>query len=116
APGQPFHRFTEAADQEMLAVERRLTAEDPKDGRGCSFTVLNDPAQQRGGPTVSYELPEAERAWPVCLYVHFHSQRLVGSILFGGVARRSFGRVRHDLLLQIDPSASDRSAGYILRP
>ena len=31
------------------------------------------------------------------------------------VARRSFGLVRLDLLLQIDPSASDPRACYILR-
>jgi hypothetical protein len=54
-------------------------------------------------------------AWPVGLYVQFDSQRSVGSILHGGVARRSFGLVRFDLWLQIDPSAAAPSAGYILR-
>ena len=48
---------------------------------------------------------------PVGLYVHFRRRR----ILPGGVARRSFGLVRLDLLLQIDPSASGHRAGYILR-
>jgi hypothetical protein len=33
-----------------------------------------------------------------------------------GVARRSLGLVRLDLLLQIDPSVSDSRACYILRP
>jgi hypothetical protein len=49
------------------------------------------------------------------LYVHFHSRFHVGSILNRGVARRSFGLLRFDLLLQIDPSASDPRACYILR-
>jgi hypothetical protein len=60
-------------------------------------------------------LPKTEDAAAVCLYVPFHSRFSVGSILNGGVARRSFGLLRFDLLLQIDPSASDASACYILR-
>ena len=40
---------------------------------------------------------------------------LIGSILERGVARRSLGLLRHDLLLQIGPSVTDLSAGYILR-
>src|SRR5262249_21783500 len=40
---------------------------------------------------------------------------LIGSILERGVARRSFGLLRYDLWLQIDPSVTDPSAGYILR-
>src|SRR5262245_52225153 len=40
---------------------------------------------------------------------------LNGSILERGVARRSVGLLRYNLLLQIDPSVTDRSAGYILR-
>src|SRR6516225_2197362 len=52
----------------------------------------------------------------VCLYVHFRAWPSVGRILDRGVARRSFGLVRLDLLLQIDPSAAGPSAGYILRP
>ena len=34
---------------------------------------------------------------------------------FGEPRGRSFGQVRRDLLLQIDPSAFDLSAGYISR-
>jgi hypothetical protein len=49
------------------------------------------------------------------LYVQFCSRCRVGSILHSGVARRSFGLLRLDLWLQIDPSVSDLSAGYILR-
>jgi hypothetical protein len=66
--------------------------------------------------TVSFELPETKKAAAVCLYVAFHSGSLVGSILNRGVARRSFGLLRFDLLLQIDPSASAPRAGYLLRP
>src|SRR5205807_185551 len=61
-------------------------------------------------------LEEAAEEAGVRLYVHFHSRHPVGSILDRGVARRSFGLLRHDLLLQIDPSASDPRAGYVLRP
>src|SRR6516165_2486462 len=45
-----------------------------------------------------------------------HSRHLAGSILFRGVAGRSIGLLRRDLLLQIDPSASGARACYILRP
>src|SRR5262249_46937954 len=41
---------------------------------------------------------------------------LPGVTSFGEVARRSFRLVRRDLWLQIDPSALDDRAGYILRP
>jgi hypothetical protein len=41
------------------------------------------------------------------LYVLFYCRHQAGSILCWGVARRSFGLLRLDLLLQIDPSASD---------
>jgi hypothetical protein len=40
---------------------------------------------------------------------------LLESIMEPGVAGRSFGLLRYDLLLQIDPSVTDPSAGYILR-
>ena len=40
---------------------------------------------------------------------------LIGSTMEPGVARRSFGLLRYDLLLQIDPSVTDLNAGYILR-
>jgi CHC2 zinc finger len=49
------------------------------------------------------------------LYVQFHSRQPFGSTLKRGVARRSFGLLRRDLLLQIDPSVAGPSAGYILR-
>ena len=45
-------------------------------------------------------------AAPVCLYVQFHSRPSFGSTLKRGVARRSFGLLRPDLWLQIDPSAA----------
>ena len=54
-------------------------------------------------------------AAPVGLYVQFHSRPSFGSTLKRGVARRSFGLLRSDLLLQMDPSAAGRSAGYIPR-
>src|SRR5439155_1040337 len=68
-----------------------------------------------GAASLSCPLPEAGAAAPVCLYVHFCSRRCVGSILDRGVARRSFGLLRYDLLLQIDPFALGPRAGYILR-
>ncbi len=49
------------------------------------------------------------------LVCSIHSRLLSGSILDRGVARRSFGLLRRDLWLQIDPSESTPSAGYILR-
>src|SRR5262245_34205516 len=51
----------------------------------------------------------------VCLYVACRSPRGVGSIIERGVARRSFGLLRRDLWLPIDPSASGPSAGYVSR-
>jgi hypothetical protein len=50
------------------------------------------------------------------LYVPFYSRPRAGGILFRGVVGRSFRLLRCDLLLQIDPSVSDPSACYILRP
>jgi hypothetical protein len=41
------------------------------------------------------------------LVCSIHSRFQSGSILDRGVARRSFGLLRSDLWLQIDPSASD---------
>jgi hypothetical protein len=52
-------------------------------------------------------------AAPVCLYVHFRSRHQLGSILKRGVARRSFGLVRFDLLSQIDPSVTDPSGSLL---
>jgi hypothetical protein len=40
------------------------------------------------------------------LVCSIHSRFQCGSILDRGVARRSFGLLRHDLWLQIDPSIS----------
>src|SRR5262249_559542 len=68
-----------------------------------------------GGRAECREAPETRIAAAVCLYVHFCSRPRVESILNRGVARRSFGLLRCDLLLQIDPSASGPRAGYILR-
>src|SRR5437763_770534 len=42
----------------------------------------------------------------VCLYVQSYPWSSAGGILIWGVARRSFGLLRHVLLLQLDPSAS----------
>ena len=61
------------------------------------------------------ELRETRIAAAVCLYVPFRARPSVGRILDRGVARRSFGLLRLDLLLQIDPSVSDPRACYILR-
>ncbi|HTU22025.1 MAG TPA: hypothetical protein VMG10_28560, partial [Gemmataceae bacterium] len=68
--------------------------------------------------------PALARAWSVDrpatrmhvtasqLVCSIHSRHHVGSILDRGVARRSFGLLRCDLWLQIDPSESTPSAGY----
>lgn len=57
----------------------------------------------------------ASKRAAVRLYVPFHSGFAAGRIPFGEPRGRSFGQVRRDLLLQIDPSAFDSSAGYISR-
>jgi hypothetical protein len=68
-----------------------------------------------GAAYCAVALSVTEMAAAEGLYVHFHSRPSVGSILKRGVARRSFGLLRCDLLLQIDPSALGPRACYILR-
>src|SRR4051794_18539578 len=52
-------------------------------------------------------VPETETARRL-LVCSFHLRLHAGGIFLRGVARRSFGLVRHDLWLQIDPSAAGR--------
>ena len=73
-----------------------------------------DLAQQRG-PLGRLQTLESRHAGPVCLYVPFRPRFRGGSTLSKGVARRSFGLVRLDLLLQIGPSVPDRRACYVSR-
>src|SRR5262249_10797528 len=52
------------------------------------------------------ELSKTSIAAAVCLYVHFHHLFHGWCYASDDVARRSFGLLRHDLWLQIDPSVS----------
>src|SRR5262249_52759203 len=61
------------------------------------------------GPAARTWTSKGRNAGPVRLYVQFHSRHRSESTLTRGVARRSFGLVRHDLWLQIDPRRPKRS-------
>jgi hypothetical protein len=76
----------------------------------------NATVQPPGPPTPGAISHPGVMAAPVGLYVHFRARRAAGRILCGGAAGRSFGWLRLDLWLPIDPSASDTRAGYIFRP
>src|SRR5262249_2014287 len=95
-----------------VGVSRTWALRD--DGYKPSVFGPNATAQQPGPLERQYTTKDRPAA-PVCLYVAFRTRRRVGSILDRGVARRSFGLLRYDLLLQIDPSASGPRAGYVLR-
>ena len=62
-------------------------------------------------------IPRKDRmpARSTCMFISPPPSR-GGGTLVRVVARRSFGLLRFDLLMQIDPSASSPRAGYILRP
>jgi hypothetical protein len=61
------------------------------------------------------QLWESLHAPPVRLYVQCTPGEATMVASKGGVARRRFGLVRYDLLLQIGPSALDGRACYVLR-
>jgi hypothetical protein len=81
----------------------------------ASFHVWpNDQAQQPRQPPELVALANRLRLpRSACMFNLLAGRQLRES--FGGVAGRSFGQVRFDLLLQIDPSVSSRRACYILR-
>ena len=68
--------------------------------------VAERPAQQPGPRERQYAAREPNGG-PGLLVCSFHTRFHGGSIILRGVARRSFGLVRLDLWLQIDPSALD---------
>jgi hypothetical protein len=76
----------------------------------------NVQAQQPRQPYETCCSGKPPTAAAVGLYVHFASDALSEVPFSGGVAGMPFGRLRYDLLLQIGPSVTDPSAGYILRP
>ena len=98
----------------MTANNIDLASENKKPSGQPPKVSFNDTAKLPG-PLAGLHNSTSLDAAPVCLYVHFTPDHKSEVSSIREHARRSFGLVRRDLLLQIDPSAWVLRAGYILR-